>query len=168
MSHFSTWLQPDRAFAQNCAMRSIVLIVALLSGCIARPPDVVTRDGAWSLDDLLRSHPIETGANIRADLIARTATASIHLVQIRGGETPHRHLSHDLTVTMLRGEGRATLEGAVRSVAAGDVVVIPRGATHFFVRTGREIAVTLAVYTPPLDAPDTVQVTDVDSAQVPR
>jgi quercetin dioxygenase-like cupin family protein len=139
-------------------MRSIVLFffLALFTGCAPRPPEVVTRDGAWSLDDLLRQHPIEAGANIRADMIARTPAASVHLVQIRGGETPHRHVTHDLTVTLLHGEGRVTLDGAMRSVVAGDVVVIPRGAAHFFVNTGRDIAVSFAVYTPAMDSPDTV------------
>jgi quercetin dioxygenase-like cupin family protein len=120
---------------------------------------------------MLRQHPMEAGANIRADMIARTPAVSVHVVQIRGGEAPHRHMTHDLTVTMLRGEGRVTVDGAVRSVAAGDVVVIPRGAAHFFVNTGRDIAVSFAVYAPPMDSPDTVPavpVSDVDSAQVPR
>jgi quercetin dioxygenase-like cupin family protein len=171
MCHFSGRLQPDRASAQNCAMRLVILVALVLSGCVARPPDVVTPDGAWSVDDLLRRHPIDAGANIRADMLARTAGASVHLVQVRGGETPHRHMTHDLTVTMLRGEGRATIDGVARTVVAGDVVVIPRGVAHFFVRTGREVSVTLAVYTPPMDAPDTVPAVpagNVDSTQVPR
>ena len=152
-------------------MRSILFFAVLLAGCTRRPPSVVTRDGAWSLDDLLRQHPIEAGANIRADMIARTPGASVHLAQIRGAESPHRHMTHDLTVTLLRGEGRVTLDGAVRPMVAGDVVVIPRGAAHFFVNTGREIAVSFAVYSPPMDAPDTVPavpLADVDSTQVPR
>ena len=153
-------------------MRSIALLLAVLvSGCVARPPQVITRDGAWSLNDLLRQHPIEAGANIRADVIDRTPASSVHLVQIRGGETPHRHMTHDLTVTLLRGEGRVTVDGAARSMVAGDVVVIPRGVAHFFANTGRDIAVSFAVYAPPMDAPDTVPAVpagNVDSAQVPR
>ena len=104
-------------------------------------------------------------------MIARTPASSVHLVQIRGGETPHRHMTHDLTVTLLRGEGRVTVEGSARAMAAGDVAVIPRGVAHFFVNTGRDVAVSFAVYAPPMDAPDTVPVAppaDVDSAQVPR
>jgi quercetin dioxygenase-like cupin family protein len=152
-------------------MRSTLLLVALLAGCAPRTPEVITRDGAWSLNDLLRQYPIAAGANIRAELIARTPATSVHLVQIRGGESPHRHMAHDLTVTLLRGEGRVTLDGAVRPMVAGDVVVIPRGAAHFFMNTGRDVAVSFAVYAPPMDAPDTVPVAspaDVDSAQVPR
>ena len=152
-------------------MRSIIVLVAVLVGCAPRSPEVVTRDGAWSLNDLLRQHPIEAGANIRADVVARTPATSVHLVQIRGGESPHRHMTHDLTVTLLRGEGRVTIDGAVRTMVAGDVVVIPRGAAHFFVNRGRDMAVSFAVYAPPMDAPDTVPVAppaDVDSTQVPR
>jgi len=153
-------------------MRSIILVLALVvSGCVTPQPDVVTPDGGWSVDDLLRQHPIDATANIRADMIARTTGTSVHLAQIRGGETPHRHMTHDLTVTMLRGEGRGTIDGVVRSMKAGDVAVIPRGVVHFFVNTGSGVAVTLAVYSPPMDAPDTVPAvppTDVDSPQVPR
>src|SRR5690348_129525 len=96
-------------------MRSMIVLVALLAGCAPRPPAVMTRDGAWSLNDLLRQYPIDSGANIRADMIARTPGASVHLAQIRRAETPHRHMTHDLTVTLLRGEGRVTLDGTVRS-----------------------------------------------------
>jgi quercetin dioxygenase-like cupin family protein len=152
-------------------MRSSLLVLGLsivVAACGVRRAEVITPEGAWSLDDLLRQHPIQPGANIRADLIARTAGASVHLAQIRGGETPHRHMGHDLTVTLMRGSGRATIDGVVRPVVAGDVVVIPRGVAHFFVNVGGDVAVSLAVYTPPMDTLDTVPVTGVDSAQVPR
>jgi quercetin dioxygenase-like cupin family protein len=149
-------------------MRSLFLVVVLMAGCAPRPASVVLREGAWSVDDLVRSHPIEAGANVRADELARTVASSVHLVQVRGGETPHRHMTHDLTITVLRGEGRLTLEGRSRPLAAGDVVVIPRGVPHSVVRTGGDLYVTLVEFAPPLDAPDTVPVADVDSAQVPR
>jgi len=149
-------------------MRPFILVIALVSGCAGRPASVVLREGAWTVDDLVRSHPIEAGANIRADELARTAASSIHLVQVRGGETPHRHMTHDLTITVLRGEGRLMLDGTSRRLAAGDVVVIPRGVPHSVVRSGGDLYVTLAEFAPPLDAPDTVPVADVDTMQVPR
>jgi len=64
--------------------------------------------------------------------------------------------SHDLTVFVLRGQGTLTLGEVRRALAAGDAAVIPRGAVHWFANGGRAPALALVVFTPPLDAPDTV------------
>jgi quercetin dioxygenase-like cupin family protein len=48
-------------------------------------------------------------------------------------------------------------------LAAGDLAVLPRGAPHWFSNTGRDPAVALVVFTPPLDAPDSVAAGSVDS-----
>jgi quercetin dioxygenase-like cupin family protein len=137
-------------------------------GCMAPARHVVVPQGDWSVDDLLVRYPMDATANIRADEITRTPGASIHLVQMRGGETPHRHGRHDLEVTVLRGEGTMTLDGTSRHLAAGDVAVVPRGMPHWFVRTGPDLAVALVVFVPPLDQPDTQALDDVDSAGRPR
>jgi len=150
-------------------MRWLILLAALaMVGCAVRPVRVVTRDGTRTLDELVSRHPLDATTNIRADELDRTAGASIHLVQVRGGETPHRHRQHDLAITVLRGEGVLTLDGATRRLEAGDVAVIPRGAAHHFVRTGKAPAAALVVFAPPLDAPDTVPVADVDSPATAR
>src|SRR5262249_34712732 len=140
------------------AMRPIMLgvLVVLLGACCPEHAHVVTTAGDATVDDIRRRFPIAADAKIRADEIARTPTASVHAVQVRGGETPHRHAQHDLTVTVLEGEGVLTIDGTTRTLRAGDVAVVPRGAPHWFVRTGGQIAVALVVFTPPLDHPDTV------------
>jgi quercetin dioxygenase-like cupin family protein len=51
---------------------------------------------------------------------------------------------------------------------AGDVTFVPRGVPHWFTRTGADVVVTLAVFSPPLDAPDSVPVDDVDSPATAR
>jgi len=139
-------------------MRSLMwtAVVGLVVGCAARPMSVITVAGTSSLDDLLRTRPLAAAANIRADEIARTSAASVHLVQVRGGETPHHHATHDLTVAVLRGEGSLTIDGTTRAMAVGDVAVIPRGVRHYFVRGGGIPAVALVVFAPPLDGPDSV------------
>jgi quercetin dioxygenase-like cupin family protein len=150
-------------------MRSLMLLAIVAAvGCAHRPPQLVTRDGAATLAEFLRRHPIAPSANIRADEIDRTAAATIHLVQVRGGETPHRHVAHDLTITVVQGEGVLTLDGTPRELNAGDAAVIPRGVAHFFVNRGRMPAVALVVFAPPLDAPDNVPVGGVDSPPVAR
>jgi quercetin dioxygenase-like cupin family protein len=139
-------------------MRAVMLLplIAVLGGCCTGGAHVVTTAGDESLDDLRRRFPIGAEANIRADELVRTATASVHVVQVRGGETPHRHALHDLTVTVLAGEGILTIDGTRRTLHAGDVAVVPRGTPHWFVRVGGDVAVALVVFAPPLDHPDTV------------
>jgi len=150
-------------------MRShMFLAVVAMVACSSPRVQVVAREGPSTLEELLRRHPLAVGTNIRSDEIDRTAAASIHLVQVQGRETPHRHAHHDLAITVLHGQGDLTLDGAIRRLEAGDVAVIPRGAVHHFARTGTSPAVALVVFAPPLDAPDNVPVGDVDSPPVPR
>ena len=147
----------------------MLLAMALALGCAARDrARVVTPSAIADVDRLCRAHPIADDANIRADLLARSDAASIHLVQVRGAEAPHRHAVHDLAVTVLRGEGTLRLGDTVQTVRAGDVTLVPRGVVHWFTRTGAETAVTVAVFSPPLDAPDFVPAADVDSPATAR
>lgn len=145
-------------------MRCGLLVMAVLSAACARSPSthVVTTASMTTIDELLAARPLASGANVRIDEIARTAGASVHLVQVRTGETPHRHLKHDLVVHVIRGRGVLVLEGDRRAMAGGDIVVVPRGAVHWFTNGGADVAVTLVTFAPPLDAPDNVPV-DVDS-----
>jgi len=130
-------------------------------GCAARVPEVAIGPLADGLDPFLAAHP-PADANIRADPVARTETASYHVVQVRDREMPHRHAAHDLTVFVLRGRGTLVLEHARIPLRAGDAVLIPRGTAHWFVNEGRGRAVALAVFTPPLDAPDAVPAGEFD------
>jgi quercetin dioxygenase-like cupin family protein len=128
-----------------------VVLLALVAGCAPRAPRLPWVSG---LDAFLAAHPIAAGQNIRADELGRTSTASYHVVQVRGAETPHRHLTHDLSVVVLRGHGTLS-RGAVREpLAAGDTAVVPRGEPHWFANGARGSSVALVVFTPPLDGPD--------------
>jgi len=127
-----------------------------LAACAPRPPRVAVGSLAAGLDEFLAAHPLAEGQTIRADEVFRTASASYHLVQVRGSESPHRHAAHDLTVFVLRGRGTLTLGEGRRALAAGDAAAIPRGAVHWFANGGRAPALAFVVFTPPLDAPDTV------------
>ena len=131
---------------------------AVLAGCAPREPRVHIGALAPGLKAFRATHVPAPGANIRADEVGRTPGSSFHLIQVRGGEQPHRHVTHDLTIVVLRGCGVLTVEGVETRLAAGDVVVVPRGAVHWFSNTGRDVAVALVAFTPPLDVPDTVPV----------
>ena len=149
-------------------MRRIMLVaMSLALGCAPSPPRVRIGPDAHALDDLVRRHPLADGVNVRADEVARTAAATLHLVQVRGGEAPHRHERHDMVVTVLRGQGVLVAGCAEHLLRAGDVAVVPRGEPHWFTNRGRDPAVALVVFAPPLDAPDMTPL-DVDSSRDAR
>ena len=129
-----------------------MLFVTLLTACAARRPQVA--GGVPDLDGFLTTHRLVPGDPLRADEIARTATASYHIVQVVRGEEPHRHLVHDLTLVVLRGRGVLVIGNERFAVRAGDAAVIPRATAHALANEGRTPAVTLAIFSPPLDAPD--------------
>jgi quercetin dioxygenase-like cupin family protein len=124
-------------------------------GATAEPQVLVGAVESQGLTRYLATRPLAAGQGIRNDEIGRTPAASHHLVQIATAETPHRHRAHDLTVTLLLGEGVLHVEERTVPMRAGDVAVVARGVPHWFVRTGDRAAVTFVVFTPPLDAPDT-------------
>src|SRR5262245_63051683 len=142
-----------------------LLLAASLAGasCARQPAPVVAGALPGGLDAFLAAHPLTAGQPLRADEVGRTAAASWHIVQVATAEAPHRHRLHDLSVFMLRGEGVLALDGRRIPLRAGDAALIPRDHPHWFVRGGSEPSVTLAVFSPPLDAPDLVPEPEVDS-----
>jgi quercetin dioxygenase-like cupin family protein len=138
--------------------------MAVLLGACARPQTPLVAGALpGGLGGFVASHPLAAGQSLRADRIERSPSASWHVVQIRGAESPHHHRTHDLTVLVLRGAGVLTLDGQATPMRAGDAAVILRGRVHSFAHSGDEPAVTLAVFTPPLDAPDSVPESGVDT-----
>jgi quercetin dioxygenase-like cupin family protein len=121
---------------------------------------------AQGLAAFVAAHPLAPGQGIRADEVGRTAAASHHVVQVATAETPHRHGGHDLTVTVLDGEGVLHVEDRALPMRAGDVAVVARGVPHWFARSGDRVAVAFVVFTPPLDAPDTQPVEPLAPASV--
>ncbi len=143
----------------RAAVGTLILLQAL-AGCAPRAPRLVVGAPPSGLDALLAARPLAPDGNIRADELGRTPGASYHLVQVRHGETLHRHATHDLAVFVLRGRGTLVLGSARVALAAGDAAVVPRGEVHRFVNEGGDDAIALVVFTPPLDAPDTVPAED--------
>ncbi|HLK10500.1 MAG TPA: cupin domain-containing protein [Candidatus Binatia bacterium] len=141
----------------------LLVLLADAAGCARHPP----RAAVGLLEDgvavFVAHHPLAAGQALRVDEVARTPGASYHVVQARGAEAPHRHVAHDLTVHVLAGEGVLAVGSRRVRLRAGDVALIARGVTHWFTPAGGRPAVALAVFSPPLDAPDLVPV-DVDSS----
>ncbi len=116
------------------------------------------------LETFLDEHPLPQGESLRVDEIERTATASYHIVQIRGRERPHVHQHHDVMALLLSGSGRLYLGTTVLVLREGAVVTIPRNVAHYFVcDQPDQVAVAYAVFTPTLDDADVVYTDTVSS-----
>lgn len=129
-------------------------VVLATSACAPRTARLDVGPLAAGLEPFVAAHPLPAAGGIRADEVARTPSASWHVVQVRGSETPHRHVDHDITVLVLRGQGTLTLDGVARPMRTGDAALVPRGRPHWFASTGAATAIALVVFTPSLDAPD--------------
>jgi quercetin dioxygenase-like cupin family protein len=138
------------------AARALLVAWLTATSCTVRRPPTVAGGVPGGLDAFIASHPLAAGQALRADEVGRTPAASYHVVQVHGAESPHRHRSHDLAVFVLRGEGVLTLDGTPTPLHAGDAALVARDRVHWFARRGAETAVALVVFTPALDAADTV------------
>lgn len=147
------------------ALATATVLAAGESGCGARGARVVGVDHHTDVAAFLEAHPLGAEQAIRVDALGRTEGSSQHVVQVRTAETPHRHETHDLIVSIVRGGGRMVVGPQAVRVLAGDAIVVPRGVVHWFANTEREPAVALVTFVPPLDAPDVVP---VDSGEVRR
>ncbi len=109
--------------------------------------------------DALRQRPVlAPGESFRVQEIARDTTSSHHVVAIRDREIPHRHDRHDLLVVMLRGHGGMRIGDEERPVGEGSILWIPRGTPHAFRNASGTPAIAYAVYLPPFDGSDRVEV----------
>jgi mannose-6-phosphate isomerase-like protein (cupin superfamily) len=77
-----------------------------------------------------------------------------------GGEIGEEvHEDTDQILTFVSGTGEATVSGAKKAVAQGDLVVVPAGTKHNFVNTGPLPLVLYTVYGPPEHADGAVHAT---------
>jgi len=77
-----------------------------------------------------------------------------------GGEIGEEtHEDTDQILTFVSGTGKATVSGAEKNVAQGDLVVVPAGHKHNFVNTGENPLILYTVYGPPEHADRAVHAT---------
>jgi quercetin dioxygenase-like cupin family protein len=169
-SDVSSWprrrsVRRERAISVK-RVRPICVVVALVvggslgwSGCangshriFAGSEDAISYQ---ALAAELAARPIAPGENLRISLLSKTEHASVHLVQVRWGEKPHIHESHDLSVFVLRGHGEMTMGHETRVIQEGDMVHVSAGLRHFFTNRSRSPAVAVLVFSPPFDGKDT-------------
>ena len=114
---------------------------------------------AWqasAIDQWIRAHPLPPGQPLRLDEVSRTASASLHVAQIRGAEPPHIHREHDLVAVVRSGTGLVQVGAQTYWLGPGDVIEIPRGVRHFAANRGSEPLVAVVVISPPFDGYDVV------------
>lgn len=65
------------------------------------------------------------------------------------GPKGNEHASSEQVLLVVSGEVQAEIGEDRDDLKAGDVVIVPMGADHRFVNTGKRRAVTVNVYAPP-------------------
>ena len=135
----------------------------LLAFSAAAPPpvvDLLLGEQRLRLDvaELAQRAALAPEQDFRVVELGRDAAGSHHAVSIRTSETPHRHDRHDLFVVVLSGHGRWLLGERSEPVGQGSVLHVPRGTVHAFTNESDEPALAYALYTPPFDGTDRVEV----------
>ena len=102
------------------------------------------------------------GENVVTKVVGSYESASVHHLRVAEGVRPHYHAAHDETVVVLSGRGRMTIGDETREVAAGTVLVMPRGTVHSLEVTGEALE-AVSVFSPRFDGEDRVFV-DSDDA----
>ena len=146
--------------------RALPLTLAICAGLVAAAPDPAATVDALigaervriPLTTLADRVPLAADQDFRVLELGRDAGTSHHLVAIRTAETPHRHDHHDLLVVVVRGHGKMQIGDAALPAGQGSVLYVPRGAVHAFANQSGAPAVAYAVYSPPFDGKDRVDV----------
>src|SRR3954447_3292067 len=85
-----------------------------------------------------------------------------------GGEIGEEvHEDTDQILTFVSGTGKALISASEKSVAQGDLVVVPAGTKHNFLNTGQNPLILYTVYGPPEHADGAVHTTrsEADEAE---
>jgi quercetin dioxygenase-like cupin family protein len=137
---------------QSCPQPPAPLVPAPSSIQVAGKTDSF----AGNVREAIQKNPI--GAEEKTKLFAffENADHTVNLIQTRGAVPAHHHADHDEMVMVLEGKGTFTIEGQNREVAAGDVLIIPRGAVHSYVHQGDGITAVVSVFSPKFDPKDRI------------
>ncbi|MFT3927801.1 MAG: cupin domain-containing protein [Myxococcales bacterium] len=123
-------------------------------------PTIYGQFGETSLEiafeDLPRLVPLAKGETFKITEIARDGTASYHVVALLDAEPLHRHVTHDLMVVLLEGQGEMRIGQTTRPIGPHSIVHVPRGFVHSMRNTAKTPLIGYAVFTPPFDGKDRV------------
>jgi mannose-6-phosphate isomerase-like protein (cupin superfamily) len=110
----------------------------------------------------------EKSADFRRVLWTGEHTQLVIMTIPPGGEIGEEvHDENDQILSFVSGVGKAVIEGSTKSLAQGDVVVVPAGVKHNFLNTGPNPLVLYTVYGPPDHADGVVHATkeEADAAE---
>ncbi len=110
---------------------------------------------SWSTgNSVVSSAPVVNLKGIFADLDKANVTASLVHIEGVDDEDVHYHTSHVIGYTV-SGEGKFLTsresDAPIFNVVAGDVVIIPRGAMHYFVSDSQMDWIALEISDMPID-----------------
>ncbi len=100
-------------------------------------------------NSLARAYAKEPGVNILN--LGASRSQSSHLFVIPSALASQVNADHDLTFTILKGKGIATVNGETMKVKKGAVVFVPAGDPFEYVNAGKKPSLALAVFSPPFE-----------------
>ena len=139
-------------------------LIATLSGCAMGQRTtfyqlgIEGKVGQKPIDRLLWENSLSADKNAQDSIILDGDYANYHLLQLRFSEDPHLHEKHDLMVLVQSGRGVMHLKDQSFAVSPGSIIFIPRKIVHYFVNSGVEPAVAIAVFSPPYYGDDSIPI----------
>ncbi|MGH7860029.1 MAG: cupin domain-containing protein, partial [Candidatus Binatia bacterium] len=133
--------------------------LAFSAACAApagNPRFALRYEKGWEKEDLRALVGRAGSGEVEVLKLGNTAWVSHHVAIVRTEERPHYHRFHDLTVSLLQGEGILNVDQRQIEMKEGDVAHINRGTPHFFRNSGKNPAVSFVIFSPPFDGRDTV------------
>lgn len=158
-------MSPDRFFFRGVYVAGFLMLAACGGAPQQACPQTASVTVAGKADsfsgnvrEAIQKNPI--GAEEKTKLLPffENADHTVNLIQTRGAVPAHHHVEHDEMVMVLEGKGTFTIEGQTREVAAGDILLIPRGAVHSYVHQGEGITAVVSVFSPKFDPKDRIMV----------
>jgi len=106
--------------------------------------------------EAIQKNPIGAEEKTKLFALFENTDHTVNLIQTRGAVPAHHHAEHDELVMILEGKGTFTIEGQNREVAAGDILIIPRGAVHSYVHQGDGVTQVVSIFSPKFDPKDRI------------
>lgn len=113
-------------------------------------------------------HEAKENAAFRAELFTTDRTQLTMMSLRRGEDIGEEVHDGDQLIYVVKGEGRAVLEGAEQPIEAGAIVCVPAGVRHNLKNTDDEPMKLFTIYAPPQHAPGTVHRTKADAEKAER
>ncbi len=108
------------------------------------------------IDEIVDENSLTENENVKIIPLGADKSTSVYLFQIRPDAEmgDHYHKSHDEILYIKKGSGVVILNGTRHIVKEGMIVMIPRKSIHKYVNTGKEVNITVSMFSPPFDGKD--------------